>query len=158
MNLGDICNRNVIVAYRQENLSEAIKLMRQYHVGNLVIVESSHHPVPVGLLTDRDILISAIGAGLNPDEILIEDVMSFELVTANTCETLDFALKTMRARSIKRLPVVDEHNALVGILTIDDIVEILAEALNDIAAITQKQKNRETRKTVATSGPEKHFS
>ncbi|HBD13267.1 MAG TPA: CBS domain-containing protein [Porticoccaceae bacterium] len=151
MAIGDICNREVIIAYKQESLSDAIKLMRKYHVGDLVIVEDKRQGrSPVGILTDRDILISVIGENLDPDDIVIEDVMSCELLTAHTEDTLTDALASMRKKGVRRLPVVDDAYNLVGILTTDDIIGVFAEEIGNLAQLIHNEQENEASRTVYT--------
>lgn len=147
MKLGSICNREVIVALKEETAANAITLMREHHVGELVIVEGvGSHVVPVGVLTDRDILISVINANLNPSDILIADIISYNLVTARFDSSIENGLKIMRTRGVRRLPVVGRNNELVGLVTLDDIVDLVSAKINDLAVLIHTEKQQEVRR------------
>lgn len=154
MSIGDICNREVIIAYKQENLEKAVRLMREYHVGDVIVVEERDGGrVPVGILTDRDILISVIGEDIEPRDISIEDVMSFELLTGHVDDSLLESLARMRQKGVRRLPVVDGRGELVGILTMDDIIDVLAEEIADLAGLIRNEQKREIGRAVDTGAP-----
>ena len=151
MELGSICNREVIVALKQETVADAITLIRNHHVGDLVIIEHRGSAVvPVGILTDREILISVVAEGLDTTDLLISDIMSHELVTARADCAIEEGLKLMRHRGIRRLPVVGDDGELVGILSVDDIIDLMAEEIADLAALIRQEQAREIRRTTHT--------
>lgn len=149
MTIGELCNREVIVVQQNENLTDAVKLMREYHVGDLVVVEDKGiGQVPVGIVTDRDILIQVLGEDIDPNELTVGDVMTHEPVTALLDDGVQDSLKLMRKNGIRRLPVVDESRYLVGILTVDDIIDLLAEEIGDLAWLIRNEVDREISRTV----------
>jgi len=146
MNVSEICNRTVVVASSGTVLSEAAFLMREHHVGSLVIVEESRKGrMPVGIVTDRDIVVAVVAEGVDPRKITVGDVMGPELVTIGEDVSVYEALRLMRGRGIRRVPVLAPDGHLVGIVTIDDLLEIVAEELNELVRAIATEQSRETR-------------
>jgi CBS domain-containing protein len=144
MSIGELCNRNVVIVDRAESVREAARLMREYHVGDVVVVEeTAGGKNPVGILTDRDIVIELVAEGVDLDAISVGDAMSSELlILAENDELADTTAK-MRARGVRRAPVVDNAGLLVGILTLDDILEVLAGDLADLVRLTVREQHHE---------------
>lgn len=147
MNVGEACNRSVIFLDQQESAFEAAKLMRQFHVGDVVIVRDTNGKrIPVGIVTDRDLALEIIAQGVDPAAVAALDLVTGErLVTADTDEPLEIALERMRAHGVRRLPVVNSSGVLIGILTADDILDLLTEQLADIVRLVVAQRKREER-------------
>ena len=147
MNVAEICSREVVVMDRGESLHEAVRLMRENHVGDVVVTEQRvGRTVPIGILTDRDILIEVVAQEVPLDGLAVSDVMSFDLLTVGGDQSEADALLRMRSRGVRRAPVVDEDGALVGIVTIDDVIEVLAEQLGNIAALIGREQALERRR------------
>jgi CBS domain-containing protein len=145
MTVGEFCNRQVVIAGRDESLAEAARRIRDLHVGTLIVVdEQEGRRVPVGILTDRDIVVSVLaGDGHDVDALLVGDVMVTDLVTAEEQESLLDALKRMRSFGVRRLPVVNRNGGLEGIVTFDDLVELVAEELSDLTSLVTREQKRE---------------
>lgn len=145
MKTGDVCNRIVIYVNQGESVQRAAELMRKYHVGNLVVTEfGDDAQVPVGIVTDRDIVVELIAKGVDPEGLTVGDVMSDGLQIACEDDEVSDVLDTMRASGIRRMPVVDAKGALVGVLALDDLLQLCAADLSAIAAIVGTQRRRET--------------
>lgn len=144
MAIGEICNREVVIVHRGESVRTAAALMRQYHVGDVVVVEERQEKrIPVGILTDRDLVVKVVARGLDPDHLRVGDVMSAGVETvAETAEILP-TIEKMRDEAIRRLPVVDDRGALVGIVTMDDMIDLLAEMLDDLSRLVRRELQRE---------------
>jgi CBS domain-containing protein len=120
--------------------------MRQYHVGDVVICKAKYgKQIPVGIITDRDIALEIVAKGTDPDSIRVGEAMSFDLTVVSEHDDLMHVIEVMRDKGIRRVPVIDADEALVGILTVDDIVDLLSEVLVDLAHLVDRQKRRETR-------------
>ena len=146
MSAGEYCNREVVVVLKSEPVSEAISLMRSHHVGDVVVVETTATGAkPVGILTDRDIVLEILAEGVDLGTVSIGDVMSYELVTVTEDTKLIGTIKLMREKSVRRIPVVNQQGELEGLLSVDDILELLAEQLTDIVDLINKELNREGR-------------
>ena len=146
MRVGEYCNREVVIVEEEKSVTEAAAIMRQYHVGDVVICKMKYgKQIPVGIITDRDIALEIVAKGTEPESIRVGDAMSFELTTVSEDDDLMHVIEVMRDRGIRRVPVIDADEALIGILTVDDIVDLLSEVLVDLAHLVDRQKRRETR-------------
>jgi CBS domain-containing protein len=114
------------------------------YVGGLVVIkEKSGKRVPVGIVTDRDLVIEVIAEGVGIGDITVGDIMSDQLVTARESDDLLETIKTMRAKGIRRLPVIDDDNELAGILTVDDLIDLFSELIADLARLIAFEQKRE---------------
>jgi CBS domain-containing protein len=144
MAIGEICNREVVYVNRDVTVHAACKLMRHYHVGSLVVVdETGGKRLPVGILTDRDIVVEIDAMDLDPKVITAGDIMSSALVTVPENHGVLETIEVMRFKGVRRMPVVDAEGRLAGIVTIDDLLEVLAEELTDIARIVSREQSHE---------------
>jgi CBS domain-containing protein len=144
MRVGEVCNREVVVTDRNATLVETARLMRSQHVGDVVVVEQRPDGVhPVGILTDRDIVVELVADEVDLAAVSVGDVMSFELITASEADDLFDTIKRMRNKGIRRLPVVAGSGALVGILTVDDLIDLVAEQLTDLVKLITHERNQE---------------
>lgn len=147
MSAGEYCNREVVVVSKTEPVQEAITLMRTHHVGDVVVVEQREQgTVPVGILTDRDIVLEILAEDVDLTAVTIGDVMSYELVTVTESTTLIDTIKLMRQKGVRRIPVVDDTGCLQGLLSVDDLLELLAEQLSDIVVLIGREQNSESRR------------
>jgi CBS domain-containing protein len=144
MTIGKVCNREVVFIHAQASIPEAARLMREYHVGDLVVIkEKTGKRVPVGIVTDRDIVLEVIAEGVSMDDVCVGDIMSDNLVTARESDGLLETIKLMRTKGIRRLPVVNDDNELVGILSVDDLIDLLSEQIVDLARLIAREQGRE---------------
>ena len=145
MTVGEICNRNVVVAPKTEMIVDAAKRMRTSHVGDLVVIENRNgRHFPIGIVTDRDIVISVVAG--DPDHInylLVSDVMSDDLITAREHDSIEAALKKMEEHGVRRLPIVDADGMLLGILTLDDILQYFTGQQSELVALVAREQRRE---------------
>jgi len=146
LNAGDICNRIVTCAERDMPLVDAARLMRDNHVGSLVVVDETNlGRVVVGMLTDRDIVTAVLAKGVDPARLRVEDVMSCDVVTAREEDSVSDLLRSMRHRGVRRLPTVTPQGALVGLVTLDDLMVLLAGQLREMASTIEAEQARECR-------------
>ena len=147
MNAGEICNREVIIVKRENTIQEAAELMRKYHVGDVVVVEEREGMrLPVGILTDRDIVVAIVARDLKADEIAVGDAMSTDLLTAGEDDEILETIKRMRGKGVRRIPVVNSAGGLEGIIAVDDLVDLLAEQLTDLVDLISTEQRLERRK------------
>ncbi|MDX1489329.1 MAG: CBS domain-containing protein, partial [Acidiferrobacterales bacterium] len=133
MLVGEYCNRDVVIVEKGCSVREAAGLMRTQHVGDLIVIEErAGKRIPVGIITDRDIVLEVIAKDVDLDVVAVGDVMSFELTKASEEDEVLEAVKLMRAKGVRRVPVVGRQGALVGILAVDDLIELLQELVADI--------------------------
>jgi CBS domain-containing protein len=146
MPVSEICTREVIVMQRDETVMEAAKLMRQHHVGAVLVVEDRNGVrVPVGIVTDRDLVVEIMAPELDHMVITVGDIMVQELFTVKDSTGISDAIQYMRSKTVRRLPIVDEHGGLVGILTLDDVLELVAEEMRDLAKLVGYELKKEMR-------------
>jgi CBS domain-containing protein len=146
MPIGEICTREVVIVKRNETVLEAAKLMRQHHVGDVVVIEERDGVrVPVGIVTDRDLVVEIMAPELDPAAMTVGDIMEQELMTVKESMGLFEAIQYMRSKTVRRLPIVDENGALIGILALDDLLELLSEELLAIAKLVRYQRRKETK-------------
>lgn len=144
MTTGKVCTRDTIIAGRDATITEVAQLMREHHVGDVVIVEEQGGAtVPVGIVTDRDLVIEILAEALSPEDVAIGDIMSFELVTARENDSLWDTMQQMRIHGVRRLPVVDDRGGLVGIVALDDLLELLADELAALAKTVGREQQQE---------------
>jgi CBS domain-containing protein len=144
MPISEFCNREVVFATRKTSIPEAAQLMRQYHVGDLVVVdEVDGRRVPVGIVTDRDIIIEIIAKSLNMDEFSVGDIMGPQLISVREDEGVFETIRLMRAKGIRRIPVVNQEGGLEGIVSADDILDLLAEEMAELAKLAPREQMRE---------------
>ena len=145
MKAGDFCTREVVITGKDSTIVEAARLMRDYHVGDLVVTEERDgEQIPIGILTDRDIVVEVVARESDYlRSLAVGDIMSTELVTVRENDSLSDTLKRMCALGIRRVPVVNNRGALVGILSVDDLVEQVCEELTDITSLIAWQQKRE---------------
>jgi CBS domain-containing protein len=150
MTIGSICNRNVVVAPRGESIVDAAKRMRMLHVGTIVVAaERDGKRVPIGILTDRDIVLSVVAS--DPEHLpslMVGDAMSDDLVTAREDASVADGLLVMRERGVRRLPIVDCDGTLVGIVTADDVIRFLADKLDQLVDLMKHEEQVERRTRV----------
>lgn len=135
MNAGDICTRTVAIAFREMTVDEAARVMREQHVGCLVVVEEieRNERVVVGMLTDRDIAMGVVAAELDGRNMRVSDLMSKDPVTAREEDSLLDLLSAMRRKRVRRIPVVSPEGTLIGIVAMDDVLEVLAQQMQAVA-------------------------
>jgi len=146
MNISDICTVHTVSCNRDETVQGAALLMRKHHVGDLVVVDGSDEAaIPVGIVTDRDIVVSVVALGLDPASLQVGDVMSDDLLTCREEDDVYQTIEHMRVRGIRRVPVVNRHGGLAGIVSADDLLEFLAEEMGDLSRISGSQQAVERR-------------
>lgn len=146
MSVGEICNREVIVIQRDEPVVEAAKLMRQFHVGSVIVIDKADgRTVPAGIVTDRDLVVEVMATELDETVITVGDIMAPDVFIVKEGTATSDAIELMRRKTIRRLPVVDESGELVGILTLDDALQLLSEELLDLAKLVRYEQKKETR-------------
>ena len=142
MPIGQVSVREVVVATRNTSVQDAAKLMRQHHVGDVVIVDDEKKK-PVGIVTDRDLVISVLATKLDPSVFTVGDLVTRELVTAREDQGISETIQQMRAKGVRRMPIVDAHGALVGIISVDDLVRLIGAELSELGQLISREQARE---------------
>lgn len=146
MGIGEICNREVIVVNKKTSLSAAARLMREHHVGDVVVVSGeAGKREPVGIVTDRDIVVEVVAAGLDPSIPTVGEIMAPDLATVQENTGVFESIIYMRNKGVRRLPVVGEGGELIGIVALDDLIQLLAEEMSELARLIRHEQDREMR-------------
>ena len=144
MPIGSLCNRNVVFAARDTTIADAANLMRHQHVGDVVVIDKvDGQHLPVGIVTDRDIVVEVIAMGVDAKVLTLGDILIGSLITAEELDEREDTLRLMCLKGIRRLPVVNSTGGLVGIVTVDDLIGELALELTEISKLTLKEQRRE---------------
>lgn len=146
MKIGEYCKRCVVAIASTADIGEAARLMRDQHVGFLVVYEPGDEiRKPIGVLTDRDIVLQVTARDVDPHAITVEDVMTRQPLTASEEDELGEALQAMRMAGIRRVPVVDARGMLTGIIALDDAIDLITGLLADISGSIRSEQRQEWR-------------
>jgi len=141
--LKDFATVIVAVVEPETTAQVAAQLMRRHHIGALVVVDAAQKTTPVGIVTDRDLVLALMAEGLDPAMFTVGDIMSVELVLATPDMDAMEALKLMRVQRVRRLVIVDDAKRLVGIVALEDLLELVARELAALAAAAMGARDRE---------------
>jgi CBS domain-containing protein len=146
MLLKDFCTLEVVCCSPDTRVPAAAHLMRTRHVGDLVVVEDpEHHRVPLGLVTDRDLVVEVLGNGLDPGTTTLGTLIHRPVVIATEDEDISALIERMRAHGVRRVPVVDERGAVTGIITLDDLLRVFVDEAATLVQIMSRGQNQERR-------------
>jgi len=139
MSLESLCRREIICVRTSDKVIAATRLMEEKNVGSVVVVSEDK---PVGIMTDRDVMIRLVNKGLDPEKIPVSDVMSVEIITLNQNTGLYDALEQIKESksSVRRFPIVDENGSIKGIITLDDVVYLLGKEMSDVSSIIESER------------------
>lgn len=132
MSVADYCRRQTYTAERGLSAREAARRMQEVGVGSLIVVDGA---LPVGVVTDRDIALKVLCGRLDPDAVQVDELMEGPPVCVRENAPLGDAARTLRASALRRLPVVDDEGQLVGIITSDDLLALIAEEISGVAQV-----------------------
>lgn len=148
MTIGKICQRDVDLADCHESARVAAERMEARNVGSLVVLDREESPI--GILTDRDLALRVVARGRNPDEVLVDDVMTPFPDTVQCDTPIENVLELMRVHGVRRLPVVESDEQLIGIVSLDDILLLLAQEFAQVRQLLEKSSPRAVAKEGAT--------
>jgi CBS domain-containing protein len=144
MCIGKFCNRDVVCANSSTTIVEAATLMRRHHVGAVIAVdEAKQGRRPIGIVTDRDIVVEVVSAGLDPKLVKVGDLLLQPLVTVQEHTGYGETVHLMAAKGVRRLPVVDEAGLLVGVITLDDLLHQLAVPVAKLSELAMRERRQE---------------
>ena len=144
MLLKEICTPEVICCAPQTNALEAARLMRHKHVGDLVVVDDpDDERTPLGVVTDRDLVVEVMATGLEPSTTTLASLIHSPVVIANESEDTSQVIDRMRTHGVRRIPVVDDHGAVVGIVTLNDLLHVVVSDARALLEITVKGQKHE---------------
>jgi len=141
--LKDFVTTVVAVVEPETTAMVTAQLMRQHHIGALVVVDTEQQAFPVGIVTDRDLVLALMAEGLDPAMFTAGDIMSVELVTATPDMDVMEAVTLMRTNRLRRLVITDDEGRLVGIVTLEDLLELMTRELAALASAAIGARDRE---------------
>jgi CBS domain-containing protein len=144
MKIADICTRELVMADKDASLQQAATLMRQHHVGTLVVVGNAAEGMQVlGIVTDRDVVIEAVARGLDVKQTSIARLAENKLAVIPESATAEEAVDAMKKRGVRRLLVANEAGQLSGIVSLDDLLDEVAHNVAELARIGRAGIERE---------------
>ena len=146
MKVGEHCQRTVVAIASSADAADAAKLMRTEHVGFLVVhrgEDRSQHPI--GVLTDRDLVLGVMARDVDPHAVTVNDLMTRQPLVASDSDELSDILQAMRVAGVRRVPVVDVRGALMGIMAIDDAIDVITGLMCDISGSIRSEQRAERR-------------
>ncbi len=148
MSIINICNLNIMTLQRDDTVIQAAKLMRHHHVGDVIVIkEKDGKRIPIGIVTDRDVVVGVVAPELDSDVMTVGDIMVPNLVAIQEDAGVFDAIKLMASKGVRRLPVVKKGGELVGIVTLDDLMLMTSkEFCNFSRLLTKEQQNEATKR------------
>lgn len=120
-NCSDIMTKNPACCLCDESVVRAAKLMKDQNVGSIPVVENRLTRILVGIVTDRDLALKVVAEGRNPETVKVEDVMTRGIITCHADDDLQMALDAMSDHQLRRIPIVDHENRILGIIAQADV-------------------------------------
>ncbi len=145
MKVGKICQRNAVTVGERDEITKAAQLMREKHVGYLVVTESCGEALqrPIGVLTDRDIVVTVVARETDPRAFIVGEIMTRQPVSIAESDSVETALHEMRRIGVRRMPVVGSRGELVGVLSLDDLLTVLADQVQSVAGSVLNERRIE---------------
>lgn len=144
MLLKDVFTVDVVCCGAGTSVADAARLMREKHVGDVVVVaDADKNRTALGVVTDRDLALEVLGRGLDPTHTTLDSIMHKPVVLARESEDTAEVLERMRTQGVRRVPVVDAHGAVIGIITLDDILRLLIGDANALLQVMDKAQSHE---------------
>lgn len=143
MKVRDLCTLNTQIIEKSETAQAAAQAMQEAKVGSLVVIDMlPNGDIPIGIITDRDIALKVAIHDVRPSMLLVEDFASDNLLIVRGKEDVYDVLGKMRQKSVRRVPVVDKNGFLIGIISIDDILDFMVGELKEMTDIMKHEPDR----------------
>ncbi len=136
MNIGHLVRRAVEAVPATASCSEAARRMRDASVGSVIVVEAGR---PLGIVTDRDLVVRVLATGGDAEKLSVADVMSRKPIFVSQTRDVAYVLELMRDLAVRRIPVVDDEQQLVGVVALDDVILSLSGQLSAVADTIRKE-------------------
>lgn len=144
MFVGQYCDKKISTLTQDSSILDAAKVMRKNHVGEVIIVENKMgNTIPVGLITDRDIVVEILAMEIDIETINLGSVMCIELITVNYDSSLNKALEIMQHYGIRRAPVVGNDGGLIGIINIEAVIKVVSQDMAKILKLFNNERRIE---------------
>jgi predicted transcriptional regulator len=146
MKVGEYCKHAVVSIRAGADAADAARLMRDEHIGFLVVYRDDDElRKPIGVLTDRDLVLGVMAPNVSPSSVSVGDVMTRQPLIANETDEFQDMLQAIRLAGVRRVPVVDTRGALVGVIAIDDAIEVITGLMCEIAGSIKSEQRQEWR-------------
>jgi CBS domain-containing protein len=122
----------VAIASPDDSVDRAARVMRDRRVGCLVVVDGPHR----GIVTDRDLVTRVLARGIDPTAKIARFV-TYDPITVSVHDNVETAAQRMRTHGVRRLPVVDEHGEIVGMVTTDDLLALIGSEIAGVCAAVE---------------------
>jgi CBS domain-containing protein len=143
MEVGMMCQRPVFTIRRSDEVGRAAQLMREKHIGHLIVVELEPLARPVGVLTDHDIVAGVVARALDPDTVRVGEIMTDKPIMARESDSVEAALQKMLDFGLSVLPVVNDRCELVGILAQGDLLKVILGQAQRVVDLTRNEREKE---------------
>jgi CBS domain-containing protein len=141
MSVAKYCDREIATITRDASIHKAALMMRHYHGGEVIIVEKSNDKnIPIGIVTDRDLVVEIIAMEVDMEQISVGNVMSLELITVSENMSLSDTLDIMQHNGVRRAPVVDGSGCLIGLITVEGILKVLSQDMNKVLELFYRER------------------
>lgn len=141
MRISDICSRSVACVGIHTTAREAAWKMSEVHTGTLVV--TAQNGAPIGILTDRDLVLKVLAKGAVAEAVFVGDVMTREVITCKADEDIFDAAQSMRRHGVRRLPVLDDELGVIGLVSADDIYSALASHMKELGQALLREQLQE---------------
>jgi CBS domain-containing protein len=142
MSVGRLCTRVIATATAGENIRTAAQRMADHEVGTVVVVGTAYPRQAVGVLTDRDIAIRCVAGRVDPSETAVSELMSTPVHSVDQHAPLEEAIARMGDLGVRRLVVTGDENRVLGVLSLDDVLDLLVQEAGSIGRLLEQQKPR----------------
>lgn len=139
MTIGSHCKHSVITTSKDTSVFDAAKLMKKNNIGNIVVVDEANGGTPIGIFTDRDVAMRIVADEVDPKSLTVGDAMSQDLLVLQEHQPIQETVDMMCAKGVRRAPIVDKNNKIIGIATVDDLLLLFADQLGSLAKLVRKQ-------------------
>lgn len=129
MSLENFCRKPVVTILPEQNVAEACRVMEENNIGSLVV---EHEGKLCGIITDRDIALKVAGGLRDPQKTAVKEIMTADPIRVSVDKDLRHLTSLMHAFHVRRVPIVNGHDTIVGIITLDDVVALLANEMSEI--------------------------
>lgn len=147
MSIKALCTRDLVAVGRDDSASKAAALMRQNHIGDVLVVEKKNDVMmPVGIVTDRDVVVEIVAPGLDPKVITVGDIMLPVIFTIDEEAGIFDAIRLMSDKGVRRLPVVKKDGGLTGIITLDDLLLLMSKEFCSFTKLLNREQKNEAEK------------
>lgn len=143
LNKVDVKKGELVTIYPNTSVEEAARLMRKHHVGDLIVMKEKSDRQPMGIITDRDIVVETLGQNVAHADLAVSDIMTRSLVTAKMSDSPFEIVQLMKKHGVTRIPLTNEEGSLVGIITAKNLTRLLIQTLADLSELSERQRTKE---------------